>query len=178
MRLHVAWREPENQRCSGICLKVAVRTRAESHLHPNPHHQLWDANEGVRRFPVSIFDRQCQKPFSSLRRQLQLRVHSHRSSRPPPPPPSAFSDSQPPHQATIQVQDQFILLHASLLVASIPRDQPVAFRSKVGFFGIVSCANVWWDWFGSRWNTFITASNEAAVATDLGGESQESGSIQ
>ena len=73
---------------------------------------------------------------------------------------------------------RFILLHTSLLVASIPRDQPVTRRSNVGFFGIASDTNVRWDRFGSSWDALIAASNEVVVATEPGGELQESVSIQ
>ena len=66
-----------------------------------------------------------------------------------------------------------VLLHTSLLVASISRDQPVARRSKICFVRIVSCANIRRDWFGTSWNTLIVTSNEVVVATEPHGESEE-----
>jgi len=59
--------------------------------------------------------------------------------------------------------DRFVLLHASLLVASIPRYQPVARRSKIRFIGIISCTNVRGDWLGTGWNTLVAASDIVIV---------------
>jgi len=73
--------------------------------------------------------------------------------------------------------DRVVLPHSSLLVASVPRDQPVSRRPIVGLVGIIAWTNIRWDGFGASWNALIAASDEIVVATKPDGELREQQSI-
>ena len=59
---------------------------------------------------------------------------------------------------------RFVLPQTSLLVASIPGNQPETRRSEEGLIRVVSCTYIWRDGFRTSRGTLVTASNEVVVA--------------